>query len=379
MGIFLLIKRMQVVFLTLFLATCIPIQNISVEQPKIFNDDYKLVETIELDWPYTWAQDIYLMNDTILVRASIRKPFQFIYQWIAYDLKTRQWIWSARAGSISSYPNIVYDEQKLYTDSWRLKAIDLKTGEIVWDDAINAASNISISENLLFVGDKYKILIYDKESGELVAKDDDIGFRPRTFYDPQRNWFVAISDKNISIYDGNSGTLIQNMNNINDETFKPICGSWQLVAYWDGKLFCENKNAELGKDFLQRKEYIGYWVSKVSDNMVFLLKEGNLVAYDLLEEKILWQRTFLKGGNDGQQAFIESKVVLFPPYGAVFTSDAYLHVFRLNDGEEISSTRMFSKRNIENKSTEYYPDFIAADEEYVVITLEDNKLSVYKR
>lgn len=74
-----------------------------------------------------------------------------------------------------------------------------------------------------------------------------------------------------------------------------------------------------------------------------------------------------------------SKVVLFPPYGAVFTSDSYLRVFKLNDGEEISSTRMFSTRNIENKSIEYFPDFIAANEEFVIITLEDNKFSIYEK
>ncbi|PKO14681.1 MAG: hypothetical protein CVU39_13200 [Chloroflexi bacterium HGW-Chloroflexi-10] len=381
MDIFLLINRKLVLLLTLLFVSCIPNQDIYIEPTQIFGDEYKLIETIELDWPYTWVQDIYLMNDSILVNASLRKPFQFVDKWFAYDINTRQEIWSVRGDVISAfYPPMVYDDQNLYSGSTHLKAINLRTGEVQWEHAVNAANSISVSETLVFLGDKYSIQIYNKASGELVFTKD-MGFRPGTFYDIDRNWFSVVSDEHISIYDGTTGDLLKDYDNLlsgHNSMFS--CYSEEDVTYWNGKLFCAGKYVDLEVKYLQKKEYIGgLWLSQVEDNIVFLLLDENLAAYDLSEEKILWQKAFYDNNKNGQQVFIRSKVFTLPSYGAVFTSDSNLQIFPLDDGKEISSTHLYTNRNFEGLSIKNFPNFIAANDKYVIIALEDSKLSIFEK
>lgn len=387
MEIFLLIIRRSLLLLMLFLAACVPNPDFFIEPFQLPGHEYQPVDTIILDWPFTWVQDVYLMNDTVLVRASLPRPFELFFKWIAFDVHSREKIWSLNGGAIRFYPPLAfaYDDQNLYSGR-HLSSIDMLSGEIQWEQTATSPNSIAISDELLFFGDKYVIKMYNKDSGELLSSSD-IGFRPVTFYDPDRNWFVAFSDEYISLYDGSTGDLINSFENKN--LF--VCGAQELMEYWDGKLYCLDKYLDLSEKYLFQREFEGQiWLSEVQNNTVFLMKDKNLIAYDLSEQKIIWEKSFFAENQEEEQVIIRSKVYTFDLYGAVITSDSYsaaitsntrLRLFSLADGKDISENflQVFAKRNFDYKSIMNFPHFIAANDQYVIIAFENSRLSIYEK
>ena len=123
----------------------------------------------------------------------------------AIDLLDGKLIWEQSIVKSGYFIKLVNDDKNLYLNDDKIKALDLKTGKIVWTDnsdehATDNNNLIMASDELLITGTYYDedgvIGLFNAKSGELLCNGRDmpnkIGFDQYTFYNfTQKPFFYA--------------------------------------------------------------------------------------------------------------------------------------------------------------------------------------------
>jgi len=379
MGKFLLKKILQTI---VFIIICIMLFG-CVSQQNIFNqEEFEEKFQVLQQWsntytnPFGYIGNIKIINEEIVLVEYVAKyPFPFVINWKTYDLDNGQVLWELPGGFISDYyGQVVFDEEFLYSgNTAKLRAFDLESGRIIWKSNINAIQWLTIVDDQLIVGDKYRIFSLNKSNGNFNWE-----------YKTEKNPFLILPSENKKLIYSLVGSNILVLNattGIKEEKFSNPCKYSQIdsIFLWDDKLYCDSSIMDLEDGKLISEQGNEDRIVFRNNNIVYYLgKDFRFYAYDLINKQVKWEKYFFS--ESGEPIDIVKSFFTDGNHGLFYTFDGVLRVIDLDTGNEKYYYSQNTKINYKDYIYRYFiNNSQVIQDDLFVFSVDDQSIYVFSK